>query len=87
MPNFAYQPQGMGFQSYNPMAPNNLMRNAAQNAAEQAYIANWMNTPVQTGYDSPVLNFLTNTARVISPYLPKGQEAQKPVVVVGGIRG
>ena len=84
MPTFLTQ--GMGFQSYNPMAPNNLMRNAAQYATEQAHIANWMNTPVQTGYDSPFLNFLTNTARVISPYAPKGQEVQKPVVV-GAIRG
>lgn len=83
MPNFAYQPQGMGFQSYNPMVPNNLMRRAAQNAAEQAYIANWMNTPLQTGYDSPFLNFLTNTARVVKPYLPQRQKTEPTMVPVG----
>ena len=86
MPNFAYQPQGMGFQSYNPMVPNNFMRNAAQNAAEQAYITNWMNTPLQTGYDSPFLNFLTNTARFVKPYLPV-KEQKQPASVFLGIRG
>ena len=77
--------QGMGFQSYNPMIPNNFMRNAGQYASEQANIANWMNTPVQTGYNSPILNFLTNTARVINPYMPK--QTQPTTSTLVGIRG
>ena len=85
MPIQSYPLQGMGFQSYNPMASNNFMRNAAQNASEQAYIANWMNTPVQTGYDSPFLNFLTNTARVVSPYIPVRE--RQPKISNSGIRG
>ena len=90
------QTQPMGFQSYNPFStpvrsytPQNYnpIPYAVDSIADKVGLWGYFNTPTQTGYNSPVLNFLTNTARVISPYLPKGQEAQKPVVVVGGIRG
>lgn len=90
------QTQPMGFQSYNPFStpvrnynpqPYAPISNSVSNVADKVGLWEYFTTPTQTRSDSPFLNFLTNTARVISPYLPKRQEVQQPLVVVGGIRG
>lgn len=89
------QTQPMGFQSYNPFStpvrrytPQNYnpIPYAVDNTADKVGLYGYFNTPTQTRSDSPFLNFLTNTARVISPYLPQRQEIPQSLVHVG-IRG
>ncbi len=85
--------QGMGFQSYNPVSSNagtnawyNSPASVVSGTANTVGLANYYNTPVQTGYNSPILNFLTNTARVVKPYLSNKNDTQ-PYPQFLGVRG
>lgn len=75
--------QGMGFQSYNPISSNagtnawyNSPASMVSGTANKIGLADYYNAPVQTGYNSPIVNFLTNTARVVNPYLPIKERQQ-----------